>query len=194
MEDWGNGKNSPMGKNDPMNLFQEALFNRFWRLLPGTPLALLYGEESMTYYGKKKERVMNSKGVVLLVEDQRGFRRIYEDVLSSDGYEVLTAEDGQIGWDSAKGKKPDVILLDLGLPKLSGLEVLQKIRADAQTRDIPVIIFSVTSEQADVDQALAMGANEYSVKGFDTPRKVLERIEKLLVQRKTAAGVPVLTR
>jgi DNA-binding response OmpR family regulator len=134
---------------------------------------------------------MSGKATILLVEDQRGFRRIYQDVLTNDGYEVLTAEDGEIGWDLTKTKKPDLILLDLGLPKLNGLEVLQKIRADAGTRDIPVVIFSVASEDTEVKQALTLGASDYAVKGFQTHLQLLERIERLLTQRRTAAGMLV---
>jgi DNA-binding response OmpR family regulator len=134
--------------------------------------------------GNGRSGDMSGKAVILLVEDQRGFRRIYEDVLSNEGYDVLTAEDGEIGWALAREKKPDLILLDLGLPKLNGFEVLQNIRADEATRKIPVIIFSVVGEQADIDRALAMGADEYTVKGFHTPRQVLERMEGLLARRK----------
>lgn len=82
-----------------------------------------------------------SKGTILLVEDQPGFRRIYHDVLANEGYEVLEAQDGEEGWNMAKERKPHLILLDLGLPKIDGYEVLKRIRADAGTRNIPVIIF-----------------------------------------------------
>ena len=67
-----------------------------------------------------------SKGVILIVEDQQGFRRIYHDVLESDGYQVLEAADGEAGWLAAKEKKPNLILLDLGLPKIDGFEVLKE--------------------------------------------------------------------
>jgi DNA-binding response OmpR family regulator len=123
---------------------------------------------------------MSGKAVILLVEDQRGFRRIYQDVLSHDGYEVLTAEDGEIGLKLAKEKKPDLVLLDLGLPKLNGFEVLEKIRLDADMAKMPVIIFSVVGEQADIDRAMAMGADDYTIKGLHTPRQVLEKIAGFL--------------
>jgi DNA-binding response OmpR family regulator len=133
---------------------------------------------------------MSGKALILMVEDQRGFRRIYQDVLTGGGYDVLTAEDGEIGWTLAREKKPDLILLDLGLPKLNGFEVLQKVRADESTRGIPVLIFSVVGEQADIDRALALGATDYTVKGFNTPRQVLERIAALLAGRAPAAHIP----
>ena len=116
-----------------------------------------------------------SKGTILIVEDQQGFRRIYRDVLENDGYQVLEAEDGEAGWNAAKDKKPDLILLDLGLPKIDGFEVLKRIRANDPTKSIPVIIFSVLGEQKDVNRGLELGANDYTVKGFYTPRQILKQ-------------------
>jgi len=123
-----------------------------------------------------------SKGTILIVEDQQGFRRIYHDVLENDGYEVLEAEDGEAGWLAAKEKKPSLILLDLGLPKIDGFEVLKRIRADEETKAIPVIIFSVLGEQKDVNRGLELGANDYTVKGFYTPRQILSKIKSLISQ------------
>jgi DNA-binding response OmpR family regulator len=123
-----------------------------------------------------------SKGVVLLVEDQDGFRRIYQDVLNADGYFVLTATDGEEGLAMVKEKKPDLVLLDLGLPKIDGFEVLRRIREDPETKKIPVIIFSVMGEQKDIQKALEMGANDYTVKGFYTPRQILSKIKSVMTK------------
>jgi DNA-binding response OmpR family regulator len=123
---------------------------------------------------------MKTKGTILIVEDQKGFRRIYKDFFEGQGYEVLTAEDGEIGWNLIQEKKPQLILLDLGLPKLNGFEVLHKVRGNAATEHIRVIIFSVVGEEKEIDKAMAMGANDYTIKGFNTPRQVLEKIEAIL--------------
>lgn len=123
-----------------------------------------------------------SKGVILIVEDQPGFRRIYHDVLVNEGYEVLQAEDGQAGWEMAKSQKPNLVLLDLGLPKIDGFEVLTRIRNDAETKHLPVIIFSVLGEQKDIKKGLELGANDYTVKGFYTPRQILSKIKSLMTQ------------
>ena len=123
-----------------------------------------------------------SKGTVLIVEDQPGFRRIYHDVLQSDGYEVLEAQDGEEGLQMVKEHKPHVILLDLGLPKVDGFEVLRRIRMEPETKSIPVIIFSVLGEQKDVKKGLELGANDYTVKGFYTPRQILSKIKNLMNQ------------
>ena len=122
------------------------------------------------------------KKSILIVEDQPGFRRIYRDVLETDGYDVLEAQDGETGWAMAKGHKPNLVLLDLGLPILDGFEVLKRIRADAETRAIPVIIFSVLGEQKDIQKGMELGANDYTVKGFYTPRQILAKIKDLLAK------------
>jgi len=124
---------------------------------------------------------MSSKGTILIVEDQAGFRLIYEDLLVHEGYEVLLAEDGEAGWELAKEKKPSLVLLDLGLPKLDGFGVLQRMREDAETKAIPVIIFSVMGEMDHVKKAMEMGANDYTIKGFYTPRQILSKIKSQLI-------------
>lgn len=121
-----------------------------------------------------------SKGTILILEDQRGFRRVYRDLLEQDGYEVLEGTNGEEGWDIILNAKPSLILLDLGLPVLDGFQVLEKIRRSEQTKDIPVIIFSVLGEPRDVKKAMEMGANDYTVKGFYTPRQVLSKIKDLM--------------
>jgi len=120
------------------------------------------------------------KGTILILEDQRGFRRVYRDVLENDGYQVLEADNGEDGWEAILNNKPSLVLLDLGLPVLDGFQVLEKMRRSTQTKDIPVIIFSVLGEPRDVKKALDMGANDYTVKGFYTPRQVLSKIKDLL--------------
>lgn len=120
------------------------------------------------------------KGTILIAEDQKGFRRVYRDVLEQDGYEVLEASNGEEAWEAIISKKPSLVLLDLGLPILDGFRVLEKARRSDQTRDIPIIIFSVLGEPRDVKKAMEMGANDYTVKGFYTPRQVLSKIKDLL--------------
>lgn len=125
---------------------------------------------------------MTGKARILIVEDQKGFRTIYEDVLVHAGYEVTAAEDGEKGWRLSKEKKPDLVLLDLGLPVIDGFEVLRRMRADSETQNIPVIIFSVMGEQNSVKKAMEMGANDYTIKGFYTPMQILSKIKGQLIQ------------
>jgi CheY-like chemotaxis protein len=120
------------------------------------------------------------KGTVLIVEDETVFRLIYRGVLENEGFKVIEAEDGKKGWDLARSKKPDIILLDLILPGLTGYEVLEKIRNHDETRHIPIIVFSVLGESKDIDKAIEMGANYYRTKGIDSPTNIVTVIEELL--------------
>jgi DNA-binding response OmpR family regulator len=131
---------------------------------------------------------MSEKGTILIVEDQEGFRRIYEDLLTHEGYEVLTAEDGEKGWRLSHERKPDLILLDLGLPVMDGFEVLRRLKGEEATRSIPVVIFSVMGEQQDITKALGMGADDYTVKGFYTPRQILGKVQGLIGRERERPG------
>ena len=122
------------------------------------------------------------KGKILLIEDDSGFRHTYSDVLKADGYTVVTAEDGEQGLAMVRTEKPDVVLLDLVLPKLPGFEVLKSIRADAEIKDTIVLILSVMGEQSQLQKGLALGANDYTVKGFYKPNEILGKIQALLTQ------------
>lgn len=117
---------------------------------------------------------------ILLIEDQAGFRKVYSDVLESNNYIVLTAEDGEKGYRMAQSEAPDLILLDLILPKMPGMEVLQRLRAEEATKNIPIVILSVLGDRDQINDAMEKGANDYTVKGFYTPREILAKIEPLL--------------
>lgn len=125
---------------------------------------------------------MSKKGTVLIIEGQPGFRRTYRDALESRGYEVLEAEDGESGWELAKAKRPDLILLDLVLPKLHGFEVLKKIRADDKTVDIPVIILSVLGKEQHIQKGVELGADGYIIRRFHLPREIASKIRPFLTK------------
>ncbi len=122
------------------------------------------------------------KGKILLIEDDAALRSLYADTFAADGYTVLTAWDGEQGLDMVRTEKPDVVLLDLVLPKLPGFEVLKSIRADAGIRDTIVLILSVMGEQRHIQKAKDLGANGYAVKGSNTPNEVLVKIQALLTK------------
>ena len=120
------------------------------------------------------------KGILAIIEDEAAFRNIFKDLLASDGYNVLTAEDGESGWLLVRTEMPDLVLLDLALPKVHGFEVLENIRTNAATKDIPVIILTVVGEQDNIKKGLKLGATDYLVKGFYTPREILAKINEIL--------------
>jgi DNA-binding response OmpR family regulator len=130
-----------------------------------------------------------TKGKVIIVEDEAAFRNIFKDLLESDGYNVLTAEDGESGWLLTRTEIPDVVLLDLALPRLHGFEVLKNIRTDVATKDVPVIILTVVGEQENVKKGLKLGATDYLVKGFYSPREILVKINEILNKdQQTSSG------
>lgn len=122
----------------------------------------------------------NSQGTILLVEDNDTLRGVYADILGFGGYQVLTAGDGEAGWEMAKAHKPDFILLDIEMPKLDGFEVLQRIREDAETKAIPVVMFSAVNMKEETQKAIALGANGFLNKGVHAPRYVLDKIKSLM--------------
>jgi DNA-binding response OmpR family regulator len=119
---------------------------------------------------------------ILIVEDEPGFRRTYADLFSHFGHEVIEAENGEVGLVMARTKSPDLILLDLVMPKMDGYKVLEQLRGEQQTRALPVIIFSVLGEQTDIQKALDMGADDYIVKGSYSPGEVLAKVGKFLAK------------
>src|SRR5882672_1429977 len=110
---------------------------------------------------------------LLLIEDNPDTRQIYKDVFEREGFQVLLAEDGEKGLSYARATLPDVILLDLMLPKISGFELLGRLRADTETHDLPVVIFSALADSADRQKAAELGVAEYSVKAMNSPKQVV---------------------
>jgi DNA-binding response OmpR family regulator len=117
---------------------------------------------------------------VLLVEDDPSVLEMYRLKLELDGYRVSTALDGEEGLRKAGDLAPDIIFLDIRLPKMDGLEVLRKLRAQEKTRNIPVIILSNYDEEDLVARGLRLGAHEYLIKARTTPASLSEGIEDWL--------------
>ncbi len=101
---------------------------------------------------------------ILLAEDDRFLRRAAEATLKKKGYAVVTAADGQEALDAAQRERPDLILLDVIMPKLHGFEVLERLKASPETRNIPVVMLSNLGQDADQALALQRGAVAYLVK------------------------------
>ena len=117
---------------------------------------------------------------VLLIEDDQLLIKMYSTKFESEGFIVLRAEDGQKGLDVAMEKIPDIILLDMMMPKLSGDEVLKQLKASEKTKDIPVIVFSNLSQEDEAKDVLALGAKEYLVKANLTPAEVVGKVKQYL--------------
>lgn len=132
--------------------------------------------------------IAGDTGTILIIEDEASFRRTYQDMFKAAGYTVLIAENGEIGWDLAKAKKPDLIMLDLFLPGLHGFEVLKYIRSDAETKNIPVVITTSMGADQDIRKGLELGATDYMVKGFFTPREILGKVRSVLANARAGKG------
>lgn len=117
---------------------------------------------------------------ILIVEDDVLLSRMYVTIFTSKNYEVETAIDGQDALDKARTKKPSLILLDVMMPKLNGMEVLQKLKADPALKDIPVIILTNLAGDSDVQTALQLGAVRYIIKSEHKPKEVEEIVRGVL--------------
>jgi len=115
---------------------------------------------------------MSGPATILLAEDDRILRKAGEATLKKRGYTVIAAVDGEDALAKAREHRPDLILLDVIMPKLQGFEVLASLKDDAATRDIPVIMLSNLQDDADVRRALEGGALDYLVKS-NVPLEVL---------------------
>jgi CheY-like chemotaxis protein len=123
---------------------------------------------------------MNTPARILLVEDDRILRRAGEVVLSKKGYEVVVAVDGEEALAKVREHKPDLILLDVMMPKLDGFEVLTRLKDDPATRDIPVIMLSNLSEASEIKKAADRGAQAYLVKSSLRPEQLAEKVAETL--------------
>lgn len=117
---------------------------------------------------------------ILFIEDESALQKTFGEILNQEGYEMISALDGETGLRLAKIKKPDLILLDLILPRLFGFEVLKKLKEDKETKDIPVIVLTNLEGIEDVHKALELGATTYLVKAQYSLEEVLEKIKKAL--------------
>lgn len=114
---------------------------------------------------------------ILLVEDEATLQKALNDMLSGEGFEVVSALDGEKGLQMALEEKPDIILLDIILPKMDGFEVLTKLKLDAKTEQIPVIILTNLSDLENIQKALDLGATTYLVKADFHLDDVLKKIK-----------------
>lgn len=110
--------------------------------------------------------ITSKRPTILIVEDEQDIRYALELNLDAEGYLILTAADGLSGLAAAAGKLPDLILLDLMLPGVDGLEVCRALKADSRTRSIPVIMLTAKGRESDIVLGLGLGADDYVTKPF----------------------------
>lgn len=103
---------------------------------------------------------------ILIIEDDKFFQKFYSTKLSGEGYEVVIAVDGEDGLQKVVEVQPDLILLDMIMPKKDGFEVLESLSQDEYLKKIPVMVFSTLGQEQDVARAKALGAVDYINKSF----------------------------
>ena len=137
----------------------------------------------MTAHTMKPAKPATRAQTILIIEDEPDIAEILKYNLEKNHYRVASAGSGEAGLSMAREALPDLVLLDLMLPGIDGLEVCRKIREDAHTRKLPVIMLTAKGTEADVVVGLTLGADDYVVKPFSTTelmariRAVLRRIE-----------------
>jgi len=117
---------------------------------------------------------------ILFIEDEQSLQKTFGDVLKKEGYKIISALDGEMGLRLVKSEKPDLVLLDLVLPKLHGLEVLEKIKKDPEIKNTPVIILTNIEGAKDVEKALELGATTYLVKTSYALEDIINKIKKTI--------------
>jgi CheY-like chemotaxis protein len=117
---------------------------------------------------------------LLIVEDDPLMSRMYQKIFTFEGYDVEMAGDGQEGLDKAREIHPTLMLLDVMMPKLNGLQVLEKLKADPETKDIPVIMLTNLAGEQDAEAALAKGAIKYIIKSEYEPKEVADMVKEIL--------------
>lgn len=116
---------------------------------------------------------------ILFIEDEADLQKTFKEALQDD-YEVVSALDGELGLRLAEERKPDLVLLDLILPKMNGFEVLEEIKKNETIKDIPIVVLTNLESVADVDKAIELGATTYLVKANYSLEEMVGKIKQIL--------------
>jgi CheY-like chemotaxis protein len=128
---------------------------------------------------------------VLLVDDEQSLLDIFAQTLETGGFQVITCLNGKEGIEKAQGDMPDMILLDQVLPDMAGNEVLQVIKANPTTRDIPVAILSNFNQRELVQDAINLGAVDYILKYKIEPQDLIDKVSQVIEEHKSHSMIKV---
>ncbi|MFH1171730.1 MAG: response regulator [bacterium] len=117
---------------------------------------------------------------ILLIEDDQMISTMYQTKFTMEGKTIDVAADGATGLEKARSMRPDVILLDIILPKLDGFTVLKELKADATTKKIPVILLTNLGQDGDVKKGKDLGADDYFIKSNHTPAEIVAKVKEIL--------------
>jgi CheY-like chemotaxis protein len=122
---------------------------------------------------------MSVRRLVLIADDDEDILALVRATIERSGHEVMAVTDGAAALSAMAERRPDLAVLDIAMPELDGLEVLRRLRADDETRDLPVILLTAQAQAADVERGFATGASAYVRKPF-SPRDLATRVDDLL--------------
>ena len=115
---------------------------------------------------------------ILMVEDEEIMIDLLQRKIAQEGYEIKVARNGEEGLAAMKEEKPDLVLLDIIMPKMGGFEVMEKMQEDKDLKKIPVIVISNSGQPVEIDRAQKMGAKDWLIKTEFDPQEVIEKIKK----------------
>ncbi|MEO0250196.1 MAG: response regulator [candidate division WOR-3 bacterium] len=119
---------------------------------------------------------------ILVIEDDPAITRLVDYSLKHEGYDVITASNGLEGIRKAKYETPDLVILDVMLPGMDGFEICHRLRSDAATEKLPILMFSAKAQEMDRTTGMKVGADDYLPKPA-APAEIVSRVEKLLARR-----------
>lgn len=117
---------------------------------------------------------------ILIVDDDLTLREMYEERLKYDGYVVIGASDGEEALEKTHSEKPDLILLDVMMPKLNGIDVMKRLREDETTKDIPIIVLTALIQEIDKLKSMMTGHDGYLIKSEQMPKEVIAKVKEIL--------------
>ncbi len=126
------------------------------------------------------DKVFMSQPTILLIDDDNVILEMYERKLKLNRFKVLKANNGKDGLELAKKEHPDLIITDLVMPGNDGFELLQRIKGDKKTQDIPVITLTNLSNESDRKEVLKLGAKDYIIKSNFTPAQIVEKVKEFI--------------
>jgi len=122
----------------------------------------------------------NKQIKILLVEDDPFLLSMYSTKFELENFKVISASDGEMGLKKAKEESPDLILLDILMPKMNGFEVLEHLKDDSSTKNIPIILLTNLNQKNEIEKGLSLGADDYLIKAHFMPSEVVGKIKKIL--------------
>lgn len=123
---------------------------------------------------------MSDSKKILIVDDDMTLRELYEERIKAEGYTILSASDGEEAIEKATKEKPDLLLLDIMMPKINGIDVMKMLREKEETKDIPIIILTALIQEIDKIKGMMKPYDSYLIKSEIMPKEVVDAIKKSL--------------